>query len=158
MRLNKWLILGYLGCLVATIVLGVYYRSDLLFPGWDLWPCFFIYLGHLTVYGYGGWQLAKRWNAQREAEGSLDLEADSRQFKAHMKACKAAGKAFVDPEFPAKESSLITDWNEDHSEVKEQAAAWKKYHWMRAEKIPELNDDEGKLELFKGGIEPNDIQ
>jgi len=30
------------------------------------------------------------------AEKALDLEADSREFKKHMKACKAAGKAFVD--------------------------------------------------------------
>ena len=75
-----------------------------------------------------------------------------------MKACKKSGKAFVDPDFPAAKSSLITDWNENHSEVREQAPAWEKYHWMRAETVPELNDDEGKLELFKGKIEPNDIQ
>ena len=75
-----------------------------------------------------------------------------------MKACKASGKAFVDKDFPADETSLITDWNENHSEVREQAPEWKDYQWLRAETVPELNDDEGKLELFKGAIEPNDIQ
>ena len=35
---------------------------------------------------------------------------------------------------------------------------WKEYAWHRASKIEILNDDEGKLELFKDMIEPADIK
>ena len=78
MRLNKWLILFYISCLVTTVVLGFYYRHDLLFRGWDSWYCFFIYLAQLALYALIAWKLMGRWDAMRDAESSLDLEADSR--------------------------------------------------------------------------------
>ena len=65
---------------------------------------------------------------------------------------------FDDPEFPAEKKSLITDWNEDNDDVRESAADWGTIEWIRCQEIPELNDAEGKLAVFKGGIEPNDIQ
>ena len=33
--------------------------------------------------------------------------------------CKQGNKKYTDKEFPPTKSSLITDWNEDHEEVKE---------------------------------------
>lgn len=35
---------------------------------------------------------------------------------------------------------------------------WKTYEWIRASEIPSLNDDEGKLSVFAGNIEPADIK
>jgi len=37
---------------------------------------------------------------------------------------EATGEKFTDAEFPANPNSLITDWNEDNDEVREQAADW----------------------------------
>ena len=35
---------------------------------------------------------------------------------------------------------------------------WKTFEWIRASEIPSLNDDEGKLAVFAGNIEPADIK
>ena len=53
---------------------------------------------------------------------------------------------------------MITDWRENNDDVKESAADWGDIEWIRATEIPELNDKDGKLAIFSGGIEPNDIQ
>ena len=82
----------------------------------------------------------------------------STKFQARLEACRRDGVRFEDPEFPPNESSLIRDWNEPDPEVREQAPDWRNIRWIRAEEIPELNDDgEGELELFKGEVEPSDI-
>ena len=81
----------------------------------------------------------------------------STKFQACLEACRREGVRFEDPEFPPDATSLIRDWNEPDAEVREQAPDWRNIRWMRAEEIPELNDDEGELELFKGEVEPDDI-
>jgi len=35
---------------------------------------------------------------------------------------------------------------------------WRDIVWIRANEIDSLNDQEGKLELFKDKVEPNDIE
>lgn len=68
------------------------------------------------------------------------------------------GKEYNDKDFPAHKTSLISDWREDNDEVRESAADWRDIEWIRAGKIPELNDKDGKLAIFADGIDPNDIQ
>jgi hypothetical protein len=54
---------------------------------------------------------------------------------------------------------LIRDWNENHEDVIDSANSWGNIVWKRPGEIEELMDDqEGKVELFKDSIEPNDIQ
>ena len=45
---------------------------------------------------------------------------------------QGTGEKYVDNEFPAQAKSLITDWNEDHQEVKDQAKDWGDIEWIRA--------------------------
>lgn len=51
---------------------------------------------------------------------------------------------FTDNHFPAAKYSLITDWDEDHDEVREARDddKWGDIEWKRAWDIQELNDEE----------------
>ena len=68
------------------------------------------------------------------------------------------GKPFKDEEFPAASQSLIENWKDKSDDIQALVGDWKKYEWIRASEIPSLNDDEGKLAVFAGNIEPADIK
>lgn len=87
---------------------------------------------------------------------TLTGDDDGKEFWKILDGLK--GKEFKDKDFPDQRESLITDWREDNDEVRDSAKDWKDIEWLRARKIPELNDRDGKLAIFSGGIEPNDIQ
>ena len=65
---------------------------------------------------------------------------------------------YTDQEFPPQAESLIKNWNEEVPEVQELVEEWRQFQWIRAEEIPSLNDEEGKLAIFADGIVPDDIK
>lgn len=50
------------------------------------------------------------------------------------------------------------DWDADDPDVLENKGEWNKIEWLRASEIPELNDNEGQLQVFANTIEPADIR
>jgi hypothetical protein len=72
--------------------------------------------------------------------------------------CKMNGKPYIDKDFPADKQSLIDNWDDKSADVVSIKKEWKTYEWIRASEIPSLNDDEGKLAVFAGNIEPADIK
>jgi hypothetical protein len=50
---------------------------------------------------------------------------------------------------------LINDWQED--EVYSKVRLWRQFEWIRATQIEELNDSEGKLQVFANEVDPRDI-
>ena len=68
------------------------------------------------------------------------------------------GKPYFDKDFPAKDTSLIENWDDKSEDITSIKNEWKTYEWIRASQIPSLNDDEGKLAVFAGNIEPADIK
>lgn len=63
---------------------------------------------------------------------------------------KCNGKSlFTDETFPPNRMSLCNnkEWLEKYNNVE----------WIRATKIPSLNDDDGNLWVFEQSIEPNDV-
>ena len=67
------------------------------------------------------------------------------------KDCEESEFPFVDPNFLPEEKSLC----EDPVEYKE---SWNQFIWIRANDIPSLRQQYGKLHLFYGGISPSDIR
>lgn len=53
---------------------------------------------------------------------------------------------------------MIENWEDQSEDVRAIISQWQHYEWVRAKNIPCLNDDEGKLEIFAGQIEPSDIK
>lgn len=60
---------------------------------------------------------------------------------------------FTDKVFAANKSSLIERGQTSVSNI-----PWNEIEWIRANEITELNDEEGALSVFAGGIQPNDIK
>lgn len=54
---------------------------------------------------------------------------------------------------------MIKDWNDKAKQVREIVEEWKEFKWIRADQIPSFNtgDENDKLAVFKGLIEPADI-
>ena len=54
---------------------------------------------------------------------------------------------------------MINDWSEDHEDLREcKDSGWADIVWVRADEVDELRDNnEGRMELYKEGIEPNDV-
>lgn len=90
--------------------------------------------------------------------GNLCATPDDAEYKKYVADCKKLQKQFTDKDFPPEKSSLIQDWNSKDEDVLENKDEWLKIEWIRASKIAELNDDEGKLQVFANSIEPNDIR
>lgn len=97
--------------------------------------------------------------SQGEFNGfTLNRQAKSK-FKQLIQQYQSSGEKFTDNDFPPHKKSLIRDWNENHEDVVDSANSWGNIVWKRPEEIEELMDDhDGKVELFKDSIEPNDIQ
>ena len=77
-------------------------------------------------------------------------------FQQTLQKCK--GKVFSDKDFLPNKNSLIPNWNDPSDEIQSLVPTWKNYKWLRTSDIASLNDDEGKLEIFFGEIEPTDIK
>ena len=77
-------------------------------------------------------------------------------FERALKSC-GNGK-YTDNDFKADRYRLIPDWDDIHEETQALIPVWNTYKWLRTNEIPSLNDDDGKLEVFAGAIEPTDIK
>jgi calpain-15 len=65
---------------------------------------------------------------------------------------------YTDESFPPNEFSLIQDWDEDADGIPEKARKWQRFTWIRATEIEELNDSDGKLQVFANSVDPSDIK
>ena len=74
-----------------------------------------------------------------------------------LEECKYRGTKYTDESFPPEKKSLITDWTDEADDIQEKVEEWGKFTWIRADEIPELNDDEGALAIFADAITPQDI-
>ena len=90
--------------------------------------------------------------------GNCCSSRDDDKFYKNIEECIAKNKKFEDRDFPPSHTSLIEDWDSTDADVMNNKEEWSKIEWHRATDIPELNDDEGKLKVFAGKIEPNDIK
>lgn len=81
------------------------------------------------------------------------------KFKKMLKQLQLTGDRFTDTEFVPGPMSLIKDWNDKAKQVREIVEEWKEFKWIRADQIPSFNtgDENDKLAVFKGLIEPADI-
>ena len=78
------------------------------------------------------------------------LDKLSRQnYDELVKECKQDGKLFKDELFGPNRMSLCHN--------KEWLEMYNKCEWIRATKIPSLNDDEGELMIFANNIQPYDV-
>lgn len=86
----------------------------------------------------------------------LKATASDGSFAEMINQMKNNKKKYTDESFPPDEHSLINDWEDD--EAFDKVRDWKKFTWVRASEMEELNDaKEGKLEIFKQKVEPSDI-
>ena len=85
-------------------------------------------------------------------------EDEESEFVIMLEKAKTTGGKYEDVQFPANKTSLIKDWNSGDPEIQGLVETWEKFEWIRVSEIASLNDDEGKLKVFAGKIEPNDIK
>jgi hypothetical protein len=86
----------------------------------------------------------------------LKATASDGKYLEVLEEVKIKGEPFTDEVFPPNEFSLIRDW--DDPEVAAVVKHWRKFNWIRATDIEELNDKDGQLSVFAGEIEPSDIK
>lgn len=86
----------------------------------------------------------------------LKATASDGAFMEILTECKMKNEPYEDESFPPNEFSLISDW--DEPEVEDKVKLWKTFEWVRATKIPSLNDKEGKLSVFFNEVSPKDIK
>jgi len=86
----------------------------------------------------------------------LKATASDGKFNEIFEECKMKNTPYQDESFPPNEFSLISDWEEP--EVQDKVRLWKSFNWIRATEIEELNDDEGKLQVFFNEVSPSDIK
>ena len=86
-------------------------------------------------------------------------EAEMNKYKEEIKQLKMKGNKYYDKDFPPKQQSLISDWNDKSATIRDIVDDWKVILWIRADQIPTFNtgDTNDKLEIFKDGITPMDI-
>lgn len=78
---------------------------------------------------------------------------DVRKFEQLIESHLRSGKVFKDADFPASQSSII-DPNDDVDDLQDLGPVT----WKRITDIQSLRDTNQQLNIFFGGIEPNDIQ
>ena len=86
----------------------------------------------------------------------LKATASDGAFMEILEECKLKNEPYEDESFPPNEFSLISDW--DEPEVQDKVKLWQTFEWVRATKIPSLNDNEGKLSVFFNEVSPKDIK
>lgn len=86
----------------------------------------------------------------------LKATASDGKFNEIWEESKMRNIPYEDESFPPNEFSLISDWEEP--EVQDKVRLWKSFTWIRATEIEELNDDEGKLQVFFNEVSPSDIK
>ena len=87
---------------------------------------------------------------------SRDGKSEENKFSSIQAKHQEQGALFIDRDFPPSFKSLVSDI--ENAEKEDLVNLWKDMEWIRAREIPSLNDDEGKLQVFAGSIEPNDIR
>ena len=86
----------------------------------------------------------------------LKATASDGSFNEIYEECKTKQQPYEDESFPPNEFSLISDWEEE--EVADKVRLWRTFTWIRATEIEELNDDDGKLQVFFNEVSPSDIK
>jgi calpain-15 len=87
----------------------------------------------------------------------LKATASDGTYSEVMTRMQKSGGKYTDESFPPNEYSLINDW-EDY-EVQSKVREFRRIKWIRASEVPDLIDrQEGSLEVFKGGVHPDDIK
>ena len=86
----------------------------------------------------------------------LKATASDGSFNEIYEECKTKQQPYEDESFPPNEFSLISDWEDE--EVADKVRLWRTFTWIRATEIEELNDDDGKLQVFFNEVSPEDIK
>ena len=113
---------------------------------------------------FGRHLFAKILKATSEEENFSEImqamvkkESMPSMFKKDSKAfIEKKDSPFMDTSFPPNENSLISDWDDDN--VQDKVRLWRQFEWKRASTIDDLNDNEGKLNIFADDVTPNDIK
>lgn len=81
------------------------------------------------------------------------------EFNKILNNLKIKGEKYNDLDFPADESSLIGNWNDNTKRIRDIVEEWKQFKWIRSGDIPCLNNPKlGELAIFKDSIEPQDVK
>ena len=86
----------------------------------------------------------------------LKATATDGTYAEKLEECREKKKKFEDETFPATQKSLIHNWNDPN--VKDKVDTWKKFEWLRVDKIPSIVEGGVNLQIFYGSIEPSDIK
>ena len=82
------------------------------------------------------------------------------EFQELFLRCRDWKEQFVDLNFPAARSSLISNWDEEDfdEETRRNHLKWKTFVWKRAAEINFKDDSKEGLTVFRDKVEPSDIQ
>lgn len=84
-------------------------------------------------------------------ESKTFVEIDEK-YEEVLTSCNAKSQKHTDAKFPITRASLIDPG------VTPPGPEWDGIEWIRADEIPELNDEDGELAVFAGAIDPDDIK